>query len=129
MFSWVVFLKNLNALLDWVAPDDDLIGENYQIAYEIDTVDLIKYYGVLQKFCDQSISADFYMDRVKKPTLTDNELVMHLVERTRYGVITKYYQNSLTTEPDDLDKASEDQEDQVTFQPNERAECVGACTL
>ena len=126
-----LFMKksDLNALLDWVAPDDDLIGENYQIAYEIDTVDLIKYYGVLQKFCDQSISADFYMDRVKKPTLTDNELVMHLVERTRYGVITKYYQNSLTTEPDDLDKASEDQEDQVTFQPNERAECVGACTL
>ena len=123
---------DMNATLDWVAPDDDLYGDDYQNAYEIETTSLIKYYGVWQKFCDQTISADFYENRVKKPVLSETYLINNLVERTRYGVVTKYYQNSLTTNPDNLEKDDEVSQlnADTSFQPNERADCTGgACSL
>ncbi len=49
---------DLGNALDWVVPDSDLYGEDYQIAYDIDTNDLIKFYAVVQKFTDQGISAE-----------------------------------------------------------------------
>jgi ribonucleoside-diphosphate reductase alpha chain len=47
--------------IDWVAYDNDKL--EYQSAWDIDTTDLIKYYGVIQKFTDGGISADFYKGR------------------------------------------------------------------
>jgi hypothetical protein len=64
--------------------------------------------------------------------LSEAYLINNLVERTRYGVITKYYQNSLTTNPDNLEKDNEVSQlnADTSFQPNERAECTGgACSL
>ena len=86
--------SDLGQVLDWVAPDSDLY--DYQSAYEIDTRWMIKQYAVYQKFCDQGISADYWEDRVKNPVLTVEELVGRFLDRVRYGVKSKYYQNSLT---------------------------------
>jgi hypothetical protein len=33
--------------VDWVTPDGDLYADTYQIAYDIDTNDLIKFYAVI----------------------------------------------------------------------------------
>lgn len=102
--------------MDWVVPDGDIYGDNYQIAYDIDTNDLIKFYAVIQKFTDQGISADFYMDRTKKKELTEEELVGHFLNRIRYGLKSKYYQNSLTD-------VSEKLSNSMDFLPNEKAVC------
>lgn len=120
--------------LNWCAPDNDIIGHQYQLAYDIDTVDMIKFYAVWQKFCDQSISADYYINRVKIPELTNKMLLIHFFTRVKYGVKSKYYQNSYTVDVDSLD-----QSDKPTVETtpasinevfsNERAECAGACTL
>lgn len=93
---------DMDNTLDWVAMDDDLLGDRYQIAYDIDTDDLTKFYGVLMIFTDNGISADYYMNRVKFPILNKKKLFSHLLNRVRFGVPTKYYQNSLTTEVDAL---------------------------
>lgn len=130
-----LFLKKTDGsnTLDWVPINSDLHGENYQLAYDIDPIDLYKYYGVLQKFCDQSNSADTYEDRVKNPVLESNLLIKRAVARAKYGVVTNYYQNSLTTNPEALDiKGNEPSDisssDLIGF--NQRADCgAGGCTL
>ncbi len=117
---------DLGNALDWVVPDGDLFGDNYQIAYDIDTNDLIKYYAVIQKFTDQGISADFYMDRIKKKTLSEEELVEHFLNRVRYGLKSKYYQNSLTSDVAELENAGPSEETFV----NEKMVCgSGGCVL
>lgn len=124
-----------NNSIDWLAPDDDIHGAAYQNAYEIDTRDLIKYYAVIQKFTDQSISADFYEDRIKNPLLDEDVLVQRFLDRIRYGVKSKYYQNSLTPSEagfDEKDKAKTTTIIQTTsiIGAGDRAECEsGACTL
>lgn len=80
--------------IDWCAPDGDLIGDDYQLAFDICTEDLIKYYAVLQKFADQSISADFYEDRTKHPRISKDTLIERYLLRKRLGVKAKYYSNS-----------------------------------
>lgn len=130
---------DLGNAIDWVAPDSDLFGDNYQIAYDVDTNWLIKYYAVWQKFTDQSMSPDFYEDRIKNPVLDENVLVERFLNRVRYGVKSKYYQNSLTpTESVTSDgtssgtAAADQQEDTSVLINTEdrRANCSsGACTL
>ena len=124
--------------LSWMAMDDDLLMDNYQIAYDIDTDDLTKYYGVLMIFTDQGISADYYMDRVKNPILNKKKLFKNLLMRVRYGVPTKYYQNSLTTEVDGLDdivvldplKPEAAAESAYVQAGSSRSNCVGGvCSL
>jgi ribonucleoside-diphosphate reductase alpha chain len=80
---------------------------------------MIKVYGIIQKFTDQSISADFYRDRSVKTELTTTELIKDFLDMVTYGVKSKYYQNSFTLDAVGL-------EDHLV---NEKAECVGGCTL
>ena len=93
---------DMDTALDWCAPDGDLFSNTYERPYEVPVEYQIKMYAVFQKFCDQSISADFWEDRVKTPVLNSDELVGRFLDRVRYGVKSKYYQNSLTDEKVDL---------------------------
>ena len=115
--------------VDWVAPDGDLYADTYQIAYDINTNDLIKFYAVIQKFTDQGISADFYMDRLKNPVLKEEDLVEHFLNRVRYGLKSKYYQNSLTGKNSTVSNLPNTNQD-VVIQSNERADCAsGSCAM
>lgn len=85
-----------NTVISWCAPNCDLLGEKYQIAWSIPSVDLIKVYAVLQKFCDQSISADLYQDRRgDKVEVTTEQMITEFLAMVKYGMKTRYYQNSL----------------------------------
>jgi ribonucleoside-diphosphate reductase alpha chain len=85
-----------NTVISWCAPNCDLLGEKYQIAWDIPSVDLIKVYAVLQKFCDQSISADLYQDRRgDKVEVTTDQMITEFLAMVKYGMKTRYYQNSL----------------------------------
>lgn len=100
------FLKKTDQknVLDWCPVDSDLLGNNYQLAYDIETIDLIKMYAVFQKWTDQSISSDFYKDRTNKIEISDRDIVNEYLTMVKYGVKSRYYQNTLTS------KAKEDEE-------------------
>lgn len=92
--------------LDWVAPDNDILENQYQLAWEVPIYYQAAYYGVFQKFADQSISADFYRDRTKTvindqgqtviAPLSDIELFDEYYYCNLFGVKSSYYNNSFT---------------------------------
>lgn len=88
--------------IPWAAKNNDLWGDRYQIAYDLSTHSQHVYYGVLQKFCDQTISLDEYKDRIKEPILESDTLVDEYLSRHRKGLKTAYYNRSLTPAPEVL---------------------------
>lgn len=88
---------DLSNALDWCAPDNDILADAYQSAWDIRTRDLIKVYAVFQKFADQAISADFYKDRSKDINLSSQEMIEEYLDMIRYGMKTRYYQNTRTS--------------------------------
>lgn len=106
-----------NNVVDWVAIDSDLLADQYELAYDIPTREMIKAYAIIQKFTDQAISVDRWENRVKSPTLDSEYLIMTYLDRVRYGVKSAYYQNSLTPE------------DNVDDSLDARGCASGACTL
>lgn len=110
---------DLKQALKWVAMDSDELYDKYQLAWELSTEDLSKFYGVIQKFTDQSTSADYYKDRVKEPVLKASDLLDELYYMYMYGVKTRYYLSSLTIDAVKLGEI-----------PESNAGCSsGACTL
>lgn len=84
-------------LIDWVAADGDILKDHYQSAWDIPSEDLIKVYAIFQKFADQAISADLYKDRSKDINVSDSSMVSEYLNMVRYGMKTRYYQNSLVS--------------------------------
>lgn len=113
-------------VIDWCAVDDDIYGDQYQSAWDISSVDMVKAYAVFQKFTDQSISADLYRDRTANINITTEEIIETHLAMVKYGLKSRYYQNSLTS-AQEKPKEENEHEDHIT--PNEKAECVGGCTL
>ena len=85
-------------VLEWCAPDNDLLEDQYQLAWDISTTDMMKVYGIIQKFTDQGISADFYTDRVKQPIITSDDIINEMRAMVKYGVKSQYYQNTYSVE-------------------------------
>lgn len=83
-------------VVDWCAMDGDILGQYYQSAWTIDTVDMIKCYAVVQKFTDQAISADLWKDRSININLSSKTMINEYLTMIKYGMKTRYYQNSLT---------------------------------
>jgi ribonucleotide reductase alpha subunit len=103
-------------VIEWYAPDSDIL--RYQIAWDISFLEMARVYAVIQKFTDQSISADFYRDRTVDTQLTTDELLQETFIMVKYGIKSRYYQNTLTVAVDDLNDTVQS-----------RAECEGACML
>lgn len=92
--------------LDWVAPDNDILEDSYQLAWEIDPAKMPMVYGVIQKWTDQGISADAYRDRTKTMVnsegktviapLKTSELIIEWLHAMKYGQKSQYYNNSYT---------------------------------
>lgn len=83
-------------ITEWCAVDSDILGESYQSAWTIKSIDMIKVYAVFQKFTDQAISADLWKDRSIEINLSKKEMVDEYLAMIKYGMKTRYYQNSLT---------------------------------
>ncbi len=83
-------------IIDWTATDSDLLGNDYQLAFTIKPRDMIKVYAVIQKFTDQGISADIYVDRSRTLDLSAKELVENVLLMQRLGLKSRYYVNSKT---------------------------------
>lgn len=118
-------------VLDWVAPDSDIIGEHYELAWNIPSKRMITIYGIYQKFTDQAISADLWKDRSKNPSLSKKEIIEEFLHAGMVGMKTRYYQNIKTS------KQQNKQEEQPLadsfveeiLDDDSRGCAGGACTL
>lgn len=81
----------------WIAPDSEKLEKHYQNAYLIDSLDIIKFYGIIQKFTDQAISADLWKVVVGTEKLSSTELLSDVFASVKYGMKSRYYINSKTS--------------------------------
>jgi ribonucleoside-diphosphate reductase alpha chain len=86
-----------SSVIDWVAKDSDTLSDNYQLAWDIATEDMLKAYAVIQKFTDQSISADTYVDRSDVIAVRTSAMYNDYLTMVKYGVKGRYYQNVKTS--------------------------------
>jgi len=85
-----------NVATYWAAPEGEKLANYYEIAWDISTKDLTDVYAICQKWTDQAISADFYRKLVGDDTITSSEMVKDYLYKTKMGIKTQYYTNSLT---------------------------------
>ena len=82
-------------VIDWAAEDGDLIGGDYELAFDIPRHDMIDVYGIFQKFTDQAISADLYRRITPgQPVVDMQEIIQELKHMCKRGLKTRYYVNS-----------------------------------
>lgn len=81
----------------WAAPEGEKLAKWYESAWDIPTKDLTDIYAIIQKWTDQSISADFYRKIVGADTVTTKEMLTNHFYMTKMGLKTRYYVNSYTS--------------------------------
>lgn len=85
-----------NNIIRWAAIDEDLLGDNYQSSWDISAKDLIECYAIMQKWCDQGISADMYRRFQKGETkVSEREVIEIFLLMVHYGLKSRYYTNTL----------------------------------
>ncbi|ASD50517.1 ribonucleotide reductase of class Ia (aerobic), alpha subunit [Acidovorax phage ACP17] len=80
----------------WVAPDSTELREHYQLAYDVPTECMLWNYAIMQKWTDQTISADLWKRLQGTTKIGTKEMVNDYLTMVKYGVETRYYINSLT---------------------------------
>ena len=81
----------------WAAPNSDDSNYQYQSAWDIKEVDMIKAYAVMQKFTDQAISADLWRRIKDDEKVSSKDLLTQYLSMVKYGMKTRYYYNSNTS--------------------------------
>jgi ribonucleoside-diphosphate reductase alpha chain len=89
------------------APDMDTV--KYQYAWDIASDDMVKVYAIVQKWCGQGISADFYHDYNKGP-FSDAEMMKSIFLAAKLGMKTWYYHNFRMPSKDSSDTVREIEE-------------------
>lgn len=78
-------------VVDWGAVDNDIIGDNYQLAWDIKPRDMIIDYGIIQKFADGGVSADTYRDRSDKVEVETTDYLDEFFAMYIAGLKSRYY--------------------------------------
>lgn len=125
---------DLNKKIDWVATDSDLLADQYTFAYETSVISQIHYYAVIQKFSDQSTSADIYKNKIKNPVAKNSDYLIEYATMAKYGIKTRYYVNSKTSESSEVIEARAQEQikqmhAQLTTETAEAGCAGGFCTL
>jgi ribonucleoside-diphosphate reductase alpha chain len=79
----------------FIAPDAEVLAKYYDIAWEVDSKDLIDCYAIVQKFVGQAISCDLYLsfsENTRKVSV--KRLIEDFLYMTKMGLKTRYYINS-----------------------------------
>lgn len=118
--------------VSYVVPESDRLETYYELAYDIDVVDMAKVYGIIQKWTDQGISADQWYRAQGNSKISSTDLLRGFFAFVRYGVKSRYYLNVLTGKSLDLDvdgrpKLVEESLEEV-IQADSEADCEG-CRL
>jgi len=96
-----------HVIIDWCAPDNDIIGDQYQLAFDVPTRDMIDCYAIFQKFTDQGISADTYRRIGPAERIPSTEMIEDFLYMTEMGLKSRYYTNSLTSKAGNTVKANQ----------------------
>lgn len=78
----------------WAAPDGTKLKNKYQFAWDISTSDMIKVYAIFQKWTDQGISADLYVNLSGDETVSTTQMLKDYLDLVKYGLKSRYYVNS-----------------------------------
>ena len=81
----------------WCAPDAEKLADKYEIAWDVSTRHMTDMYALIQKWSDQSISADFYRKIVGDEKVPTTEMLSDFFYMTKMGLKTRYYVNSYTS--------------------------------
>jgi len=92
-----------NLSIDFIVTESDILSNKYQTCWNLTVKEQYLFYSIFQKFCDQAISADIYIDRVKEKELKATRLLEELFWMTELGVKTRYYTHSLTLDDKKLE--------------------------
>lgn len=90
-----VLKTNGTKMTRFLVPNSDTLGDEYELAWDIKTKDMIDVYSCIQAFTDQSISADIYLD-FTKGTITGKDMLKDWMYQSMMGMKTRYYVNSKT---------------------------------
>lgn len=95
----VVMTKTDNGIVSrWAAPEGDLWGDRYECAWDIHFTHQIDGYAIGQYWTDQGMSADLWRRLPQGETVGSTELLEGFFRMTKYGLKSRYYYNTLTTE-------------------------------
>lgn len=86
----------------WNAPDGTRLKNKYQLAWDINTCEMIKVYAIMQKWCDQGISSDFFVKIQGDQKVSSSTMIQDYLDMVKYGLKSRYYVNSLTSAGVDL---------------------------
>ena len=82
--------------INYVVPDSIELRNQYELAWNIATNDMIDCYAIMQKWTDQAISADLWRKLQGDEKVGTKEMIDIYLRIVRYGMKTRYYLNSLT---------------------------------
>ena len=87
---------DLSNAVYWAAPDGERLEKYYESAWDVPTKDMIDCYAIIQKWTDQSTSADLYRKLVGSDSVTTREMISDYLYMTKMGMKTQYYTNTYT---------------------------------
>lgn len=105
--NYLIKTNDENAIM-YVVPEYEKYSKHYQIAWDIPSVDMIKVYGIAQKWTDQGISADLWKVVQGADKLSSTELLKDFFASVKYGMKSRYYINSKTAKDIDLNMSDAD---------------------
>lgn len=92
-----IFKSSRKGMVYFRAPNADTL--EYQNAYHIDHLDLVKVYALIQKFTSQAISSDFYtVTTGEGEKISSKKLLQRVLLAAKLGMKTFYYENFKTGE-------------------------------
>ena len=97
-----LFKKSKKGTTYFEAPGIEEYGNNYQNAYDISSLDMVRVYGIIQKFTGQGISANFYQRVNGTNKISMAEQYKTLLLSGKIGMKTWYYLNSETNKTAEL---------------------------
>lgn len=81
----------------WCAPDAEKLANKYEIFWDMSIKDQLDLYAIIQKFTDQTISADLSYKISGADKVKSSDIIKSYLYMVKMGVKTKYYTNSKTT--------------------------------
>lgn len=101
-----IFKSSRKGMVYFRAPEMDTL--DYQYAWDINSLDMVKVYAIIQKFTGQGISADFYSKLDGEETkLSVKETIQQILLAAKTGMKSFYYQNFLTGADEEVEKEEE----------------------
>ena len=119
-------MKTNDTLINyWVAPESTKYRGKYQLAWDVSTTAMIKVYSIFQKWTDQGISADLFVDLRGNKKVSSADIIQDYLNMVKYGMKSRYYVNSLTSSGNNLTS----EEDAINLESTEVGCSSGACSL